>query len=290
MAHVVNDNLVGQDIGGYRVRRLVGSGAMGEVYEASRHQRVAIKIMHQELAEQDTSRERFLREVQLMQAVKHPHIVPILDFGWYGRRLFLVMPFIDSITLKEALMFRQYTPLRVWTIVEPLSQALQHIHLQGIVHRDLKPSNILLASPTEHVFLADFGLGKRPGLDVQITEAGFIVGTPRYMSPEMAGGEEVDLRADIYSLGVLLYQLLLNQLPFDGSDETAILYGHLFQPPPPPTSVRSDFPPAIEAVIMKCLAKDRQERYPSVRHFILDYRRALEQMTRPEADTFYGIE
>src|SRR5436305_6454087 len=123
----MSNNLLGQQLGGYRVEHLLGIGAMGEVYEVSlESDHFAIKIMREELAEQDALRERFLREVRLMQALKHPHIVPIIDFGWYGKRLFLVMVFIDGVTLAEVMKSQRFSPLQVWKILDPLTQALEH--------------------------------------------------------------------------------------------------------------------------------------------------------------------
>src|SRR3954464_2810345 len=136
----MSHTLVGQHVGEYHVQRLLGVGAMGEVYEVSQgSNRFAIKIMHEELAAQDASRDRFLREVRLMQMLKHPHIVPIVDFGWNGKRLFLVMPYIAGITLTDMMEAQRFSPLQVWKILVPLTQALGHAHAQGVVHRDLKP-------------------------------------------------------------------------------------------------------------------------------------------------------
>ena len=285
----MSNGLAGQQVGEYQVERQLGAGAMGEVYDAYRGvERYAIKIMHEELAEQDTLRERFLREVRLMQALQHPHIVPILDFGWHGKRLYLVMPYIDASTLAHIEHTHGLSPRQVWGILDPLAQALEHAHVQGIVHRDLKPSNVLIANQDDHIYLVDFGLGKRPGLDTRLTETGISVGTPAYMSPEAAVGEEVDLRADLYSLGIMVYELLLNKLPFDEEDGTALMYAHLYKSVPLPSNANRDFPVALEAVILRCLAKDRRDRYGSMRYFIHDFADALNSLTGTEANYSYG--
>jgi serine/threonine protein kinase len=285
----MSNNLSGQQLGGYRVEHLLGIGAMGEVYEVSlESDHFAIKIMHEELTEQDALRERFLREVRLMQALKHPHIVPIIDFGWYGKRLFLVMPFIDGVTLAEVMKSQRFSPLQVGKILDPLTQALEHAHLQGIIHRDLKPTNVLVTYSDSYLYLLDFGLGKRPGMDARLTETGISVGTPAYMSPEAAVGEEVDLRSDIYSLGVMLYEFLLNKIPFDGMDSSAIMYAHLYKPVPLPSTEDRSFPFALEAVILKCLAKDRRDRYSTIRQFTGDFADALNSLTEAELNCVYG--
>ena len=285
----MSHSLVGRQLGEYRVERLLGDGAMGEVYEVSLGaERFAIKIMHEELAEQDILRERFLREVRLMQALMHPHIVPILDFGWIGKRLFLVMPYIDGVTLTDVLKAQRFSPLMVWKIFVPLTDALGHAHSQGVVHRDLKPGNIMITYEDARLYLLDFGLGKRPALDDRLTEAGISVGTPSYMSPEAAAGEEVDPRSDIYSLGIMMYELLLSKLPFDGLLSSVIMYAHLYEPVPLPSSIDRRFPFALEAVILRCLAKDREDRYATMQAFIDDFEGALQSLTEDQANYFYG--
>ncbi len=286
----MNNSLRDQQVGDYEVVRFLGAGAMGEVYESTRDgERFAIKIMHEELAENDRLRERFLREVNLMQAVRHPHIIPIVDFGWHGQRLFLVMPFVDGTSLFDVLQTLRFTPRQAWEVFYPLAEALRHAHVQGIIHRDLKPGNVLIARADNHVYLADFGLGKRPGLDTRLTETGVAIGTPAYMSPEAIVGEEIDVRSDVYSLGIILYELLLDQLPFDGVDSTAIMYAQLYNSVPLPSEINSRFPFALEAVILRSLAKDRQDRYSSVRHFVDDLADALASLSDGEADFCYSM-
>ncbi|MEO8392852.1 MAG: serine/threonine-protein kinase [Chloroflexota bacterium] len=285
----MSHSLVGQKLGEYQVERLIGIGAMGEVYEVSRdNQRFAIKIIHEELAQQGALRERFLREVRMMQVLQHPHIVPIVDFGWNGKRLFLVMPYIDGITLTDMMKAQRFSPLQVWKILVPLTQALEHAHAQGVVHRDLKPGNILITYSDAHLYLLDFGLGKRPDQDIRLTEAGISVGTPSYMSPEAAAGEEVDSRSDIYSLGIMLYELLLGKLPFEGLLSSMIMYAHLYEPVPLPSGEDRRFPFALEAVILRCLVKDRWDRYATMGELIADYEAALQSLTETEASSFYG--
>lgn len=281
----MNDDLYGVTIDSYTIHGRIGIGGMGSVYAATdaAGERYALKIMHEDLAQQPDLRERFLREAQLMQVVRHPNIVPLLDFGIYGERLYLVMPFIDGGTLQMLLRSFRFSPSLAWVIFDPLTQALHHAHVQGIVHRDLKPGNVLIARADDHVYLSDFGLSKRPDMDTTLTATGTSIGTPTYMSPEAALAEEVDLRSDIYSLGIMLFELLFDDVPFKGVDDAALVYAHLYQPVPLPP----DTPPAMANIILRCLAKERQDRYPSVRHLRDDYLDALEQLG-DAAEQVYG--
>lgn len=282
-------SLVGKPLGDYDIKRLVGAGAMGEVYEATKdHQSFAIKIITPELAKVDALRERFLREVRLMQAVHHPHIVSILDFGWQDERLFLVMPFIDGMSLHQHLRQRSFSPADTWTMFSPLSDALIHVHLQGIIHRDIKPGNVLVANRDSHVYLTDFGLSKRPDIDTRLTETGTVVGTPYFMSPEMVVGEAVDARSDIYSLGVMLYLMLLDRLPFDSGDDQSTMYAHVYEPVPPPESINPHFPQRLSTVLLTALEKYPQYRFSSVKQFKLEFREALDSLTEEEQYRTYG--
>lgn len=272
---MMSSELYGQEIGGYTIERRIDVGGMGEVYAASKDGiEYAFKIMLEALAAQSEQRERFLREVELMRALRHPNIMPLLDYGLYRDRLYLVMPLVEGMTLQALIDAMRFTPKLAWIILDPLTQGLAHAHMQGIVHRDLKPGNVLIAREDDHVYLSDFGLSKRPDFDSGLTATGTMIGTPAYMSPEASLAEEVDLRGDIYSLGIILYEMLFNRLPYAGLKDTALIAAHLYQPAPLP----ADLPPALQGVFERALAKNRQNRYPSLRPFIVDYVDALDAL------------
>ncbi|HVU12020.1 MAG TPA: serine/threonine-protein kinase [Phototrophicaceae bacterium] len=285
----MNSQLTGQKLGSYAVGRLLGSGSMGEVYEAyDGKTALALKVLHKSLAHEERVVERFLREVRLMQVVQHPNVIPILDFGWQEGHVFLIMPLIDGATLRQIMKSRRFSPAQIWTILDPLTQGLAQAHRHGIVHRDVKPGNVLIARSDNHLYLSDFGLSKRPGLDSRITETGMVVGTPYYISPEAVVGEEMDERSDIYSLGVILYELLLNRRPFDLPDIDLTMYAHVYQPVPLPCEICPGFPQVLNQVLLTSLGKTREERYPSMEAFARAYGDALDQLSEAEANAVYG--
>ncbi len=278
-------------LGNYQLGRVLGTGAMGKVFEAyhrfdGRH--VALKVMHDNWARDQQMRDRFLREVRLLQVAQHRHIVPLLDFGWQDEVLFLVMAFIDGGTLRERMDRELFTPRTAGEILQPLAEALDHTHAQGIIHRDLKPSNILIEGETGHLYLSDFGLSKRPGLDTNLTSIGMIVGTPYYISPEAVLGEDLDQRSDVYSFAVMIYQLLLNRVPFDKGDNDTTMFAHVQETVPLPTQLHGGFPPALEAVLLRALEKDRAMRYTSAGEFASDYQDALASLDETTATTHFG--
>jgi streptogramin lyase len=252
------------DFLGYRPEELIGQGGMGVVYRARdlRLKRiVALKVMAPELAADERFRERFAREAELAMSLEHPNVVPIHDAGELDGRLYLVMRLVEGTDLRALLREEgALEPRRALAIVAQVAHALDAAHAKGLVHRDVKPSNVLL-DRDEHVYLADFGLTRSFG-STSSTD-GPSVGTPAYLAPEQIEGQEIDGRADVYSLGCLLYECLTGAPPFAASSRLAVAWAHLEEEPPSVTERRAELAPPIDAVVRKAMAKDPNDRYPT---------------------------
>lgn len=262
-------SLIGRKIGGrYEIRRLLGEGGMAEVYEAHHpklDRRVAIKLMHRHLSKDEQFEVRFQREAQAIARLKHPHIVQVYDFDVDDdlRQYYMVIEYIDGPTLGDYLK-QQATPLplrEALRIIEDLTDALGYAHANQMIHRDIKPGNIMLDKGNRTV-LTDFGIAKlmQEGGD-QITASGAMVGTPAYMSPEHARGESGDHRADLYSLGVVFFQLVTGQLPYQGDTPISTILMHIKNAPPDPASLNPTLPAGVTSIILRCLAKNPDDRY-----------------------------
>ncbi len=269
------DNLVGQVITHYKIVSLLGEGGMGAVYKAqdiTLQREVAFKIMHSQFSSLELFRERFLREARAAARLDHPGIVKVFEFGQTETQLFIVMEFITGDSLRKRLDDLQAA--KKWIdlpealqIVRQVALALDYAHQHGVLHRDIKPSNILLkpgkyeSLPYQPV-MTDLGLAKL--LEGQpITQDGTAMGTPAYMSPEQALGEDTDPRSDVYSLGVLLFEMAVGRLPFPANTLTQAIRYHTQEPPPRPRSIRPDLPETIEKIILKTLEKAPANRFQS---------------------------
>ncbi len=286
--------LTGQMLDGYRIGRLVGGGAMGEVYEAFHSgwlDPIAIKILREEFASNENFRLRFEREIRLMKSLVHPNIIPIYHHGRSGDHLYFTMKFIQGPTLFNMMRHQYFSPLTAWDILRPVAEGLDYGHSKGILHRDVKPSNIFVEYKEGklHVYLGDYGLGKAPEVDETLTHFGVPIGTPEYMAPEAALGDKPDYRADIYSLCVVAYEMLLGRLPFALEENQSKLLAHVNFAPIPPTVFRSDFPRSLEQVIMRGLEKYKENRHPSVMVFGNDYYRVLLELSEDERTSLYSV-
>ena len=261
----VSDSLIDTLFDGrYRIQRKLGAGGMADVYLAEDQElgrRVAIKILNGRHANDDQFIERFRREAKNAAALNHPNIVSIYDRGEAEETYYIAMEFLDGRTLKELIVSRGAAPVNVAVeYARQILSALRFAHRHGIVHRDIKPHNVMVDGEGR-VKVTDFGIA-RAGTS-QMTEAGSIVGTAQYLSPEQARGGEVDPRSDLYSLGIVLYELLTGKTPFDGETPVEIAMKHLSTAPKPPSTLRPDVPPELDMVVMRALAKNPDDRYQS---------------------------
>src|SRR5881396_1473650 len=261
-------------LAGFRVQSLLGKGAMGTVYsaeETSTKRRVALKLLAPELARDERFRRRFLRETELAASLDHPHIVPTLASGEEGGTLYLAMAHVEGSDLRELLRREgRLEPERALDLLEQVAGGLDAAHAAGLVHRDVKPGNILVTEGPdgEHAYVCDFGLARHVSSVSSLTgERGF-VGTIDYVPPEQIEGGTIDGRADVYSLGCVLYECLAGARPFDRESELSVVFAHLNEPPPRLSDVRAELPDAFDGVFAKALAKSPAERYPTCRALV----------------------
>jgi DNA-binding beta-propeller fold protein YncE len=253
-------------LGGCRIEAIVGRGGMGVVYRARQldlDRDVAVKVIAPELVADPEIRKRFLSEARAAGAVEHPNVVPVHAAGVTEELAYLVMRFVSGDDLRTVVLAHGgLAPERAARIAVRLGDALDAIHRAGYVHRDVKPQNVLL-DDTGHVYLSDFGLAKRTLATAGQTRPEQWVGTLDYVAPEQIRGERVDARADVYSLGGVLYFMLTGRVPFERESEHAKLWAHLSDPPPRPSTKRPELPVELDAIVLRALAKDPAERYPS---------------------------
>ena len=271
------EDFVGKTIGGkYRIVERLGRGGMAEVYKAlqtSLERYVAIKLMHPFLADEQGFAERFEREAKSVATLHHPNIVQVYDFAAESDAPYMVMEFIEGATLKtrlESLAHHgQPLPLKAaLKIVREVGHALAYAHKRNMIHRDVKPANVMVDA-SGRVILTDFGIAKIL-TGPSYTASGATIGTPAYMAPEQGLGQPGDHRSDLYSLGVMLYQLTTGELPFDADTPMAVMLKHINEELPPPRSVNPNLPESVERVILKSLAKKPADRYQSVDEMLAD--------------------
>lgn len=269
---------IGETVGPYRIVEKLGQGGMATVFKAyhpALDRYVAIKVLHPAFQEDPHFLARFQREARIVAKLDHPNIVPIFDFSEHRGHPYLVMRFVEGETLKARLAKGPLSLEEVWRVVRAVGDALSYAHRQGILHRDIKPSNIIL-TPDGHVYLTDFGLARMAQAGESTLSRDMMVGTPQYISPEQAKGEtDLDVRTDIYSLGVVLYELLVGRVPFQADTPYAVIHDHIFSPLPLPRSINPDLPEPLERVLLKALAKDPDDRFQSVGEMVRAFEEAL---------------
>ena len=279
--------------GQYRIEGLIGSGGMGEVYRAHdtrRDRTVALKLLPDALSADADYQRRFRRESYAVARLREPHVIPIHDYGEIDGRLYIDMRLVDGQSLAALLAGGPLPPERAVTIVAQVAEALDAAHASGLVHRDIKPSNILV-TPADFVYVVDFGIAHAVGHTLsRLTMSGAAVGTLDYMAPERFDNRPIDARTDVYSLACVLHECLTARKPFPGDDLPSLMYGHLYLDPPHPSEVVTDVPSGIDAVVVRGMAKDPDDRYPSAGELAAAARAALgllpestAQLPRPAA-------
>ena len=263
--------------GRYEIESVLGHGGMARVFLGTDRvlgRRVAVKVLLPQFARDESFVARFRREAQSAAALNHPNVVSVFDTGSDKGTHFIVMEYLQGKTLSEVI--KEDAPLppdQVAVIGQAVAEALAFAHEAGIVHRDIKPGNIML-TPAGDVKVMDFGIARATSSE-SLTQTATVLGTAAYLSPEQAQGEGVDARSDIYSLGVVLYEMLTGRAPFAGDSAVTVAYKHVREDPVPLGRVNRSIPPGLEAVVMKCLAKSPSSRYQSADLLAQDLKRFL---------------
>ena len=279
---------VGETIGPYQILQQLGQGGMATVYKAyhpALDRYVAIKALHPAFMDDPNFLARFQREARVVARLEHPNIVPIFDFAEHEGRPYLVMKYIEGETLKAALERNPLSAEEILRVVEAVGSALAYAHQRGILHRDIKPSNVLLAADGQ-IYLADFGLARIAQSGETTLTSDRMVGTPQYISPEQAMSRpDLDARTDIYSLGVMVYEMVVGRVPFSADTPFAVIHDHIYSPLPPPRTINADVSPAVERVLLKALAKDPLDRFSEVSIFVQAFRVAMETPPAAASET-----
>jgi serine/threonine-protein kinase len=277
-------NLVGQTLGQYHITALLGAGGMATVYRAhqeSIERDVAIKVILPNLGEQGNFLERFRREAKTVASLSHPHILKIFDYGQYEGMAYLVMELLSGGSLADLIRKGPLSLETTGRMLDQVASALDFAHQQGIVHRDLKPQNVLLDN-TGNTFLADFGIAKIVESEGQLTQSGAVMGTPAYMSPEQWSGQVVDSRADVYALGVMLFEMLTGKLPFVGNTPFALMHQHIYETARSVNEVNENVPSALAPIVNRALAKNREERFSTAGELAAAFRAVLNGVSPSE--------
>ncbi len=273
-------DMIGRRLGDYEINGLLGRGGMATVYRArqlSVERDVAIKIIKPDVSSSTSLEEfiaRFKREAQTIAKLSHPHILKLFDYGQSDELIYLVTELLPGGTLADQIRQQRLTPAEATTYIDQIAKALDYAHKRGIVHRDLKPQNVLF-DEDGNAFLTDFGIAKVLNAATSLTNTGTAMGTPAYMPPEQWQNLALDARADVYALGIMVFEMLTGKLPFNADTPFQMMYAHVNETPLSVRGVRGDLPDNIEAVIAKALSKNREDRYQSAGAFAEAFRITL---------------
>ncbi len=283
---------VGDNVGPYKIIEQLGQGGMATVYKAyhaSLDRYVALKALHAAFGEDATFSARFQREARVVAKLEHPHIVPVYDYAEHEKRPYLIMKFIEGDTLKARLNKGPLTAQEIEKVVDSVGSALGYAHTQGILHRDIKPSNVLV-TPAGEMYLADFGLARIAQSGESTLSSDMIMGTPQYISPEQAmGKKDLDAGTDIYSFAVMLYEMVVGQVPFSADTPFSIIHDHIYTPLPLPQSINPKVPEPVQRVLLKALAKERADRYEAVGDLVAAFKSAWNEAGVPMQGTLITI-
>ncbi|MDM8519836.1 serine/threonine-protein kinase [Anaerolineales bacterium HSG6] len=278
---------VGTKIGQFEITSKIGEGGMATIYKAyqeSVDRQVAIKVLTEEFAKNSKAVKRFEQEVKSVARLEHPNILPVHDFGTQDGFYYMVMRYVEGGTLSDLLEKESQLSLeRSIKIASDIARALNYAHSRNVIHRDIKPSNILIDQLNE-VLLTDFGIAKSMDSvqSTRLTRTGLVMGTPDYMSPEQAQDNKLDGRSDLYSLAVVLYEMLTGYPPYEGNTPMSVAIKHVRDPVPSPRAINPDIPEPIEQILVKGMAKDPAERFQSAAEFEKALNIVMRQITRPQ--------
>ncbi len=274
------NGLIGRTLGQYQIVEQIGEGGMATVYKAYQpglDRYVAVKVLPPIHAQQPGFTERFRREARAIANLHHPNILPVYEFGQEDDYSYIVMRYVDGARTLKAVMAEGVGLAKAADLIGQIAGALDHGHQRGIIHRDVKPSNVLMDG--DWALLTDFGLAKMTEASVQLTGSGVGVGTPAYMSPEQGQGAPIDHRTDVYSLGIILFEMLTGQIPHNAETPFAIVLKRVTEPLPVPRDLNPDIPDAVQRVILKALARDRESRFASAQEMADALKRAVLEAT-----------
>jgi len=271
------EDLTGKQLGPYRVIGPLGEGGMASVYKGYQpgvDRSVALKILPRHFTQDLEFITRFQREAKVLARLQHPHILPVFDYGEADGYTYIVMPYLESGTLGKLLEGATLPYDQIERVLSQVGDALDYAHAQGIIHRDVKPSNILIDA-SQNCLLTDFGIARVVEGTDKLTATGAVLGTPAYMAPEQCKGDPLDGRADLYALGIILYEMATGRVPFIAETPVAVIIEHLYSPLPMPRSINPDLPETVERVILKALAKEPADRYQSGAELAAAFRAAV---------------